>query len=518
MKRLLILLAFLLPLVLQAQTPVRTTRLTVDTVLLKSLSVIPVSPSTGIKLFDWMNRVTVRDSTGVKKKLLIDVDLATLRDTTGALYDSVALYAKKTTTISTTAPLTGGGDLSTNRTFAIPKATSTVDGYLAAVDWVIFNAKQGTLVNDQWYTAKDYVGNTINILKVTKDNTLMFGLPVEIQALHAVADAGLISIIDVPIVRANYGDTTGVKIKVDGVPILKVYSLADGAGSSYKREVKVEGKLWVLDTIVGTYSRFTKQIQADSINAVSKYLLNGVDIRRTGTLDTLAYKDQDNNFTVGQTVTDLYASDSITANSVNVADTLVANNLRFPTSPSNGYFWRSDARGVGSWQAITNAYKGTWNANTNTPTLEDGTGSAGDFYFVSVGDTINLGSGNIIFLTGGTCVYNGSIWEAVNPYQSVVSVNSLIGNVQLELVPVGDSVLTMTGGADSVNLNPPRFYQKELTADAENDIPVGFPIGSKTKVFYNGTLIEQARWSGVGTSTITLALDTRKYDVVTITN
>jgi len=37
-------------------------------------------------------------------------------------------------TISTTAPLTGGGDLTTNRTIAIPAATSSVDGYMPQAD------------------------------------------------------------------------------------------------------------------------------------------------------------------------------------------------------------------------------------------------------------------------------------------------------------------------------------------------------------------------------------------------
>ncbi len=43
--------------------------------------------------------------------------------------------------ISTTAPLTGGGDLSANRTFVIAKSTAAVDGYLAAADFVVFNSK-----------------------------------------------------------------------------------------------------------------------------------------------------------------------------------------------------------------------------------------------------------------------------------------------------------------------------------------------------------------------------------------
>jgi len=53
--------------------------------------------------------------------------------------------ALKATTISTTAPLTGGGDLSANRTFAIAKSTTLVDGYLAATDFTTFNNKQTAL-------------------------------------------------------------------------------------------------------------------------------------------------------------------------------------------------------------------------------------------------------------------------------------------------------------------------------------------------------------------------------------
>ena len=48
-------------------------------------------------------------------------------------------------TISTTAPLTGGGDLTANRTLAIAKATASVDGYLAATDFTTFAAKQNAI-------------------------------------------------------------------------------------------------------------------------------------------------------------------------------------------------------------------------------------------------------------------------------------------------------------------------------------------------------------------------------------
>jgi hypothetical protein len=46
-----------------------------------------------------------------------------------------------TRTISTTAPLQGGGDLSANRTFSITQAGALTDGYLSASDWGVFNSR-----------------------------------------------------------------------------------------------------------------------------------------------------------------------------------------------------------------------------------------------------------------------------------------------------------------------------------------------------------------------------------------
>jgi len=55
--------------------------------------------------------------------------------------------------------------------------------------------------------------------------------------------------------------------------------------------------------------------------------------------------------------------------------------------------------------------KGYWNAETNTPTLVDGTGTTGDVYIVSVGGTQNLGSGDITFTQNNSVLYiESSVW------------------------------------------------------------------------------------------------------------
>ena len=77
-------------------------------------------------------------------------------------------------------------------------------------------------------------------------------------------------------------------------------------------------------------------------------------------------------------------------------------------------------------------YLGTWNATTNTPTLADGTGSAGDQYLVAVGGTQNLGSGSITFDVGDGVLYNGTIWQRVAGLGAgVTSFNTRTGAVTL---------------------------------------------------------------------------------------
>jgi len=71
-------------------------------------------------------------------------------------------------------------------------------------------------------------------------------------------------------------------------------------------------------------------------------------------------------------------------------------------------------------------FKGTWNASTNTPTLADGSGTAGWEYAVSVGGTRNLGSGSITFVAGDYVIYNGTIWQQI-PSSTVAAAGTLTG-------------------------------------------------------------------------------------------
>jgi hypothetical protein len=77
------------------------------------------------------------------------------------------LKANAAVLISTTAPLTGGGDLSTNRTIAIPLGTSAVDGYLSATDRTNFQLAYTNRITSLTTTGTSgvatLVGNVLNI-------------------------------------------------------------------------------------------------------------------------------------------------------------------------------------------------------------------------------------------------------------------------------------------------------------------------------------------------------------------
>ncbi len=81
-------------------------------------------------------------------------------------------------------------------------------------------------------------------------------------------------------------------------------------------------------------------------------------------------------------------------------------------------------------------YKGSWNAATNTPTLANGTGNAGDVYLCEVAGTVNFGAGPIEFFVGDQVVYSGSIWQRASGATGTVS--------SVAVTESGDA-LTITG-------------------------------------------------------------------------
>jgi hypothetical protein len=81
-------------------------------------------------------------------------------------------------------------------------------------------------------------------------------------------------------------------------------------------------------------------------------------------------------------------------------------------------------------------YQGTWNANTNTPTLVNGVGNQGDVYLCNVAGTTNFGAGPITFFVGDQVIYSGTIWQRASGATGTVT--------SVAVTETGDS-LNITG-------------------------------------------------------------------------
>lgn len=82
-------------------------------------------------------------------------------------------------------------------------------------------------------------------------------------------------------------------------------------------------------------------------------------------------------------------------------------------------------------------YKGTWNANTNTPTLTNGGAfNQGDVYLCNVAGTTDFGAGPIAFVVGDQVIYSGSIWQRASGASGTVT--------SVAITESGDA-LTITG-------------------------------------------------------------------------
>lgn len=75
-------------------------------------------------------------------------------------------------------------------------------------------------------------------------------------------------------------------------------------------------------------------------------------------------------------------------------------------------------------------YKGSWNAATNTPTINSGVGVAGNFYIVTTAGSTTI-DGVSSWAVGDWIIFSGAVWQKVPNTNTVVSVNTYTGAVVL---------------------------------------------------------------------------------------
>ena len=99
-------------------------------------------------------------------------------------------------------------------------------------------------------------------------------------------------------------------------------------------------------------------------------------------------------------------------------------------------------------------YKGSWDANTNTPTLSASLPAGvvtGWEYAISATGTRNIGSGSVTYAQGGFVVYNGATWDYIPPVTGVSSINGSLTGAVTGIVTTADTgTVTSTMLAGSI--------------------------------------------------------------------
>jgi hypothetical protein len=175
----------------------------------------------------------------------------------------------------------------------------------------------------------------------------------------------------------------------------------------------------------------------------------------------------------------------------------------------------------------TLTYKGTWDANTNTPTLTSSVGEQNNYYVVSAAGSTNL-NGITDWEIGDWAIFNGTVWQKIDQSNTVTSVNGQVGAVVLNAANVGATpnttyVLTsglLTGGGQltgNVTVDLTSVPVANVTGAVANTVNVlagGLLSGGgalTSNVTISLTSVPSANITGLGT------MSTQNADNVTIT-
>jgi hypothetical protein len=114
-------------------------------------------------------------------------------------------------------------------------------------------------------------------------------------------------------------------------------------------------------------------------------------------------------------------------------------------------------------------YKGTWDANANSPTLVSSVGTLNNYYVVSVaGNTTLNGVSN--WNIGDWAIFNGTVWEKIDgsslgtmAYQNSNNVTITGGTINVQTTNLASTTSsTATYGTASLPLQPLGFIQVDL--------------------------------------------------------
>lgn len=293
-----------------------------------------------------------------------------------------------------------------------PNASGSQTGLLTSTDWNTFNNKLSVTLN----TGKIFIGDGSNEATA-----------VTISGDASLSNSGLLTISDSAITASKILDGVITYSKLQNVGAYKLLGNSNGS-SSTTEEVSVGSGL--------TFSGTDLKVDAPTCAAAQRLSWTGsaFECKSGGVFGEIVSA---NNFLLGPISG---ASANPTFRALNSADlgsgtasstTVLMGNLSWLNLLDNSGKILSSALPdsvLGSLQ-----FKGTWNANTNTPTLSSsgGGGIDGDFYIVDVASSTLTIDGHSTWAVGDWIINNGSIWDRVEQGATVASVNGATGAVTL---------------------------------------------------------------------------------------
>lgn len=171
-------------------------------------------------------------------------------------------------------------------------------------------------------------------------------------------------------------------------------------------------------------------------------------------------------------------------------------------------------------------YKGSWNANTNSPTLGDSGvgGDTGDYYVVGTGGTTSI-DGNAEWGVGDWIIHNGTTWDKLDStnltpaevktkYESNADTNAFTDAEQTKLTGIESGATADQTGAEIKSL-----YEAEADTNAFTDadhtkldgIADGADVTNATTVGAAGAVMD----SDFGTNGLLIRTGAGSYDTVT---